>query len=75
MCARVERYELSGFAEIDEGNFTPVESATVGEQGRKNTRGRGSDKQTTVLVTAQTDISRTRRITGNTLGVNSSKCE
>lgn len=55
MGARDERYELSGFTEMDEGYFTTVESATVGEKGRKNKRGRGSDKQTPVLVMAQTE--------------------
>lgn len=55
MGARDERYELSGFTEMDEGYFTTVESATVGEQGKKGKRGRGSEKRTPVLVMAQTE--------------------
>jgi len=55
MGARDERYELSGFTEMDEGYFTTVESATVGEKNKKVKRGRGSEKQTPVLVMAQTE--------------------
>jgi len=55
MGARDERYELSGFTEMDEGYFTTVESATVGEKDKKLKRGRGSEKQTPVLVMAQTE--------------------
>jgi hypothetical protein len=55
MGARDVRYELSGFTEMDEGYFTTVESATVGEKDKKLKRGRGSEKQTPVLVMAQTE--------------------
>lgn len=55
MGARDERYELSGFTEMDEGFFTTVESAMVGEKDKKLKRGRGSEKQTPVLVMAQTE--------------------
>jgi hypothetical protein len=52
---RDERYELSGFTEMDEGFFTMIESATVGAKNKKLKRGRGSEKQTPVLVLAQTE--------------------
>jgi len=55
MGARDERYELSGLTEMDEGYLTTVESATVGEKDKKLKRGRGSEKQTPVLVMAQTE--------------------
>jgi len=55
MGARDERYELSGFTEMDEGFFATVESATVGEKDKKLKRGRGSEKQSPVLVMAQTE--------------------
>jgi hypothetical protein len=55
MGTRDERYELSGFTEMDEGFFTTVESATVGQKVKKLKRGRGSEKQTPVLVMAQTE--------------------
>ena len=55
MGARDERYELSGFAEMDEGFFTTIESATIGEKGKKNKIGRGRDRQTPVLLMAQTE--------------------
>jgi len=58
MGARDEKHELSGFTEIDEGYFTTIESATVGETGKKGKRGRGSEKQTPVLVMAQTEYVR-----------------
>jgi len=53
MGALDERYELSGFTEMDEGYFTTVEAATVGEKVGKGKRGRGNEKQTPVLVMAQ----------------------
>ena len=43
MGARDERYELSGFTEMDEGYFTTVESATVGEKDKKSKRGRDGE--------------------------------
>jgi len=39
MGIRDERYKLSGFTEMDEGFFTTVESATVGEKDKKLKRG------------------------------------
>jgi hypothetical protein len=55
MGARDERYELTGITEIDEGYFKTIESATVGEKNKKSKRGRGSEKQTPVLVMVQTE--------------------
>ena len=55
MGSRDERYELSGFTEMDEGFFATVEFATVGEKNKKLKRGRGSEKQSPVLVMAQTE--------------------
>jgi len=55
MGARDDQHELFGFTEMDEGYFTTVESATVGETGKKSKRGRGSETQTPVLVMAQTE--------------------
>lgn len=45
-----ERYELTGFTEIDDGYVKTIESAIFGEKNGKLKRGRGSIKQTPVLV-------------------------
>ena len=55
MGARDERYELSGFTEMDEGFFETVNSTTKGRKKKKMKRGRGSEKQSPVLVMAQTE--------------------
>jgi hypothetical protein len=73
MSARDERYELSGFTEMDEGYFTTVESATVGEKDKKLKRGRGSEKELLCWSWRRPSMSRTRRIISNTLGVSFSK--
>ncbi|TSA34958.1 MAG: IS1595 family transposase [Porphyromonadaceae bacterium] len=55
MGARDERYELSGFTEMDEGFFKTVDSTTKGGKKKKLKRGRGSEKQSPVLVMAETE--------------------
>ena len=52
---------LSGMVEIDEGFFTTVDSENRGNRKPKLKRGRGSQKQTPVLVMAETKTSKSRK--------------
>lgn len=58
MGARDKLYTLSGGTEIDEGFFTTVESENRGNKREKLKRGRGSQRQTPVLVMAETKKSK-----------------
>ncbi len=58
MGARDKLYTLSGGTEIDEGFFTTVDSENRGNKKVKLKRGRGSQRQTPVLVMAETKKSK-----------------
>lgn len=61
MGARDDRYQLSGFTEMDEGYFASVDSETKGCKKEVLKRGRGSQKRTPVLVMAQTEKVKDRK--------------
>ncbi|MFA5816928.1 MAG: IS1595 family transposase [Bacteroidales bacterium] len=55
MGARDEKQELSGTIEMDDGFFATVNSEFKGVEKKPAKRGRGSEKQTPVLVMAETE--------------------
>ena len=55
MSDRDDKYVLSGTLEMDEGYFESVNSEYKGSPKRPAKRGRGSEKQTPVLVMAETE--------------------
>ncbi len=61
MGARDESRISSGMVEIDEGFFTTVESEKRGNRNPKLKRGRRSQKQSPVLVMAETKTSKSRK--------------
>lgn len=54
MGLRDEKYSLDGVVEIDEGFFTSIDTDNKRDKNEKPKRGRGSQKQTTVMVLAKT---------------------
>lgn len=61
MAARDEQYELSGMVEMDEAFFETVNPEQTGKRRKARKRGRGSEKQTAVLVMAQTEKAKKRQ--------------
>ena len=61
MGSRDDQRTLSGMVEIDEGFFTTVDSDNRGKRKPRLKRGRGSQKQTPVLVMAETKTAKSRK--------------
>ena len=61
MGSRDKAYSLSGLTEVDEGFFTTVDSENRGKRKKKLKRCRGSQKQSPVLVMAETKTSKSKK--------------
>ena len=61
MGARDEQYVLTGATELDEGFFTTVDSENRGKCSHQLKRGRGSERQTPVMVMAESSRSKKRK--------------